>query len=97
MSYSCRLRQGRREELSLIGSQFWFFGLAVFAVSMCDVATFSIVEVFFQLVFESIPHMYVRTRSETISLLTGDTASRLSLHVCLPLAGRPMLCGARRI
>jgi len=27
-----KLRQGRREELSLIGSQFWFFGLAVFAL-----------------------------------------------------------------
>ena len=46
-TFSCRLRQGRREELSLIGSQFWFFGLAVFAVSICDFATVSIVEAFF--------------------------------------------------
>jgi len=57
---SCRLSQARREELSWIGSQFWFFGLAMFVVSIC--ATFlslAIVECFLQLVFESIPHMYV--------------------------------------
>ena len=52
---------------------------------------------FFQLIFESIPHMYVRTATETISLLMGDIASPLSLRVCLPLGGRRMLCGARRI
>ncbi len=60
LTSSCRLSQVRREDLSLIGSQFWFFGLAVFAVSIC--ATFlplAIVECFLQLVFESIPHMYV--------------------------------------
>lgn len=38
LTSSCRMGQTRREELSLIGSQFWFFGLAVFAVSIC--ATF---------------------------------------------------------
>jgi len=92
----CRLSQARREELSLIGSQFWFFGLAVFAVSIC--ATFlplAIIECFLQLVFESIPHMYVRSPFETTSPLTGGIASPLSSPVCSPPGGRPTLCGAR--
>ena len=54
-----RLSQSRREELSLIGSQFWFFGLAVFAVSVRVISRISFVDLFIQLVYESIPHMYV--------------------------------------
>jgi hypothetical protein len=94
----CRLSQARREELSLIGSQFWFLGLAVFAVSICDFSTFSIDECFsLQLVFESIPHMYVQSPCDSTSLLKRDTASPLSLPACSPLGGRRMDCGARRI
>jgi hypothetical protein len=92
----CRLSQARREELSLIGSQFWFFGLAVFAVSIC--ATFlplAIVEYFLQLIFESIPHMYMPSPLETTSMLTDGIASPLSLPVCSLPGGRPMLCGVR--
>jgi hypothetical protein len=54
-----RLSQSRREELSLIGTQFWFFGLAVFAVGVRVVSRIAFVDLFIQLVFESIPHMYV--------------------------------------
>lgn len=54
-----RLSQSRREELSLIGSQFWFFGLAVFAVGVRVITRVALVNPFIQLVFESIPHMYV--------------------------------------
>jgi hypothetical protein len=55
----CRLSQSRREELSLVGTQFWFFGLAVFAVGVRVISHISLVEFFLQLAFESIPHMYV--------------------------------------
>lgn len=58
-----RLGQARREELSLIGSQFWFFGLAVFAVSLMSTVHRTLVE-WLQIVFESIPHMYATSESK---------------------------------
>jgi hypothetical protein len=87
-----RLSQARREDQSLIAYQFWLFGLAVFAVSVCLAIIFLLLTLFFfsQLVFESIPHTYVQ------SSIKGRFP-RFTFHVALPLSSRarPLLGGLR--